>query len=136
MASPAGCLDGELKLPFSLAELKRARWGSKRWRCQEADRRIAQTPEGWSGAVGCMVSSGRSHRSAADNSWSILRLDMVLAATSADEKGDTRGTGQTSQEKLLTSTLEAPRPEAKQEVASIWRDGSMGKCACFESTRI
>lgn len=71
-----------------------------------------------------------------DNSWSTLRLDVVLTAANADEKGDTRGTGRTPQEKLLTSTLEAPRPEAKQEAASIWRDSSMGNCACFESMRL
>lgn len=81
-----------------------------------------------------MVSSGRSHRSAADNSWSTLRLDVVLTAASADEKGDTQGPEHTPQEKLLTSTLEANSP--KQEAASIWRDGSMGKCAYFESMRI
>lgn len=144
----SSCLpDGELKRQFSPTEPKRARWGFKRWRCQgrlEAIGRIAQRPEGWSDAGGCIVSSGRSHRSAADNSWSTLRLGVVLTATSADGKGATRGTGQTPQEKLLTSTLQAesprlkatPRPEAKQEVASIWRDGSMGKCACFESMRM
>lgn len=60
-----------------------------------------------------MVSSGRSHRSAADNSWSTLRLDVVLTAASADEKGDTRGPEHTPQEKLLTSALEANSPRLK-----------------------
>lgn len=144
----SSCLPGgELKLQLSPTGLKRARWGFKRWRCQgclEAIGRIAQRPGGWSDAGGCMVSSGRSHRSAVDNSWSTLRLGVVLTATSADEKGATWGTVQTPQEKLLTSTLQAdsprlkatPHPEAKKEVVSIWRDGSMGKCACFESMRM
>lgn len=131
MVSPAVCLDGELKLQLSLMGLKRARWGFKK-----VEMSRMQRPEGWSDAGGCMVSSGRSHRSAADNSWSTLGLDVVLTAASADEKGDTRVPEHTPQEKLLTSTLEAPRPEATQEAASIWRDGSMGNYACFESMRL